>query len=315
LYLITAYYAGLYDRWYRRTELIKSTVIATLVLLAVYSLLPEQYRFSRAIILFGAILSLIVIGLLRRLLIATGVLTSSRLKEGHANTLIVGSEPEFEEAYQLLKTAGLEEKVLGRIAVSEGDAGAIGHWSRLHTFGKTVPFSEAVFCEGTLSFRDIIHQMPGTPAHVRIRIHSKGSKSIVGSDSRESAGEAVSGDYMIRLSDPYQRRIKRLQDIMIAFAALVSFPVHLILVKKPLRFLGNCLSVLFARKTWVGYAGNGSNLPPLRRAIVSCNGIPATVRQELPEQSLQIIDYWYARDYDSYNDIKILLKTYRRLGD
>ena len=60
LYLITAYYAGLYDRWYKRSELVRSTLVATIVLLAVYSLLPEQYRFSRAIILFGAILVLYI---------------------------------------------------------------------------------------------------------------------------------------------------------------------------------------------------------------------------------------------------------------
>ena len=47
LYLVTAYYAGLYDRWYKRSELVRSTLIATIVLLAVYSLLPEQYRFSQ----------------------------------------------------------------------------------------------------------------------------------------------------------------------------------------------------------------------------------------------------------------------------
>ncbi|HRO68731.1 MAG TPA: glycosyltransferase, partial [Chitinophagaceae bacterium] len=78
LYLIAAYYAGLYDRWYKRSELISSTLIATLVLLAGYSLLPEQYRFSRAIILFGAALSFVLIGVLRRFLIATKVLTSSK---------------------------------------------------------------------------------------------------------------------------------------------------------------------------------------------------------------------------------------------
>ena len=43
-------------------------LIATIVLLAAYSLLPEQYRFSRAIILFGAILSFILIGILRWIL-------------------------------------------------------------------------------------------------------------------------------------------------------------------------------------------------------------------------------------------------------
>ena len=31
LYLITAYYAGLYDRWYKRSELVRSTLIATIV--------------------------------------------------------------------------------------------------------------------------------------------------------------------------------------------------------------------------------------------------------------------------------------------
>ena len=80
-YLITAYYAGLYDRWYKRSELVRSTLIATIVLLAAYSLLPEQYRFSRAIILFGAILSFILIGLLRRILVHTRVLTASNERE------------------------------------------------------------------------------------------------------------------------------------------------------------------------------------------------------------------------------------------
>lgn len=64
-YLISAYYAGLYDRWYKRSELVRSTLIATLVLLAAYALLPEHYRFSRAIILFGALLAFALISLLR----------------------------------------------------------------------------------------------------------------------------------------------------------------------------------------------------------------------------------------------------------
>jgi GT2 family glycosyltransferase len=78
LYLIAAYYAGLYDRWYKRSELVRSTLIATIVLLAAYSLLPENYRFSRAVILFGAVLSFILIGLLRRILVQTKVLESNK---------------------------------------------------------------------------------------------------------------------------------------------------------------------------------------------------------------------------------------------
>ena len=314
LYLITAYYAGLYDRWYKRSELVRSTLIATIVLLAVYSLLPEHYRFSRAIILFGAVLSFILIGLLRRLLIATQVLTSHKQQEGHANTLIIASAKEYDEAVQLMKDAGMQEKILGRVAVSENDPSAIGYWSRLDMLLQAVPFREAIFCEGTLSFENIILALQKSPDNIKIRIHAKGSHSIVGSDSKESSGEAVSKENGIKLADPYNRRLKRLQDVIVSVFALVSFPVHLIGVKKPLPFFGNCVAVLLAKKTWVGYVTQEKNLPRLRKAVIACNGIPVNTKQELPEQSLQMVDYWYARDYEPSNDIKIIWKMYRSLG-
>jgi GT2 family glycosyltransferase len=56
-YLIAAYYAGLYDKWFKRSYLFSSTLTATVVLLAAYALLPEDYRFSRGIVLFGAFLA------------------------------------------------------------------------------------------------------------------------------------------------------------------------------------------------------------------------------------------------------------------
>jgi GT2 family glycosyltransferase len=314
LYLITSYYAGLYDRWYKRSELARSTLIATIVLLAVYSLLPEQYRFSRAIILFGAILSFVVIGLLRRVLVATNVLTSSKQKEEHANTMIIGSEKEYDEAVQLMNEAGLQEKVLGRVAVNPDDTSAIGYWSKLDMLSQAVPFREAVFCEGTLSFKDIITALQKAPVNIKIRIHAGGSHSIIGSDSKETSGEAVSKENGIKLADPYNRRIKRLQDVVVSLLALISFPVHLIAVKKPFHFFANCFAVLFAQKTWVGYSTQEKSLPQLRRPVIACNGIPNNVKQELPEQSLQMVDYWYARDYEPSNDMKILFKTYRRLG-
>lgn len=314
LYLIVAYYAGLYDRWYKRSELVKSTLIATIVLLAGYSLLPEQYRFSRAVILFGAVLSFILTGLLRRLLIAAKVLTSGKHQEEHANTLIIGSPKEYEEAVQVMNDAGMKEKVFGRVAVIKNDVSAIGYWCGLNMLSDAVAFREAVFCEGTLSFKNIIESVHQAGDDIKIKIHAAGSGSIVGSDSKDSSGEAVSKENGFKLSDPYNRRLKRLQDILVSLLALISFPVHLIGVQKPFQFFAHCFTVLFAQKTWVGYATEGKNLPPLRKAVMTCNGMPATIRQELPQQSLQMVDYWYARDYDPSQDIKILWRMYKRLG-
>ena len=314
LYLITAYYAGLYDRWYKRSELVRSTMVATIVLLAVYSLLPEEYRFSRAIILFGAILSFIVIGLLRRLLIATNVLTRGKQQEGHANTLIIGSAIEYEEAMQLMKDAGMQEKILGRVAVNSNDPSAIGYWSKLDMISQAVPFREVIFCEGTLSFKNIINTVQKPLGGVKVKIHAAGSHSIVGSNSKENSGEAISKENGMKLADPYYLRLKRLQDIVVSLLALLSFPVHLIGVRKPFQFFVYCFTVLFAQKTWVGYAIEEKNLPILRKPIIACNGVPLTIKQELPEQSLQRLDYWYARDYELSKDIKIIWKVYRKLG-
>jgi GT2 family glycosyltransferase len=46
-YLITAYYAGLYDRWYKRSELVQSTLIATIILLAGYALTSGTVPFFK----------------------------------------------------------------------------------------------------------------------------------------------------------------------------------------------------------------------------------------------------------------------------
>jgi len=314
LYLITAYYAGLYDRGYKRSELVRSTLVATIVLLAVYSLLPEQYRFSRAIILFGAILSFILIGLLRQLLVQTKVLSGRTENGEHANTLIIASAKEYEQAVQLMKEAGMEEKVLGRVAVTEDDRLAIGYWSGLDKLSYAVPFKEAVFCEGTLSFKNIIAAIEKSAGKIKFKIHASGSQSIVGSDSKDSSGEALSKENGVRLAEPYNLRLKRLQDIGISLFSILTFPVHLIAVKKPFHFLANCVMVLLAQKTWVGYAVDEKNLPPLRKAVMACNGIPFSSKQELPLPGLQMVDYWYARDYQPSQDLRIISKSYRRLG-
>jgi GT2 family glycosyltransferase len=315
VYLLAAWYAGLYDRWYKKSELIGSTIIATVVMLAVYALLPEQYRFSRGIILFGAILAFILISILRWILVRGGVISSGNEKKDHANTLVVGSAEEYKKVLQLMEDAGMKEKVLGRIAVTENDLEAIGYWSRLDITYQSVPFNEIIFCEGSLSFKNIIGSLQQIKDKVKIKIHAADSQSIVGSDSKDTTGESLSKENGYRLANPYNRRLKRLVDVCIALAGLLSFPIQLVAVRKPISFFGNCIAVLFGRKTWIGYAATEKNLPLLRKAVIACNGIPVSIKQELPIESLQMVDYWYARDYEPATDLKLVWKIYRRLGD
>ncbi len=313
-YLISAYYAGLYDRWYKRSELVRSTLIATLVLLAAYALLPEHYRFSRAIILFGALLAFALISLLRWLLIKTEVLNSDKEKQNRYTTVVAGTKDEYRQIMELLQAAGLQQRVLGRVDPSGTDANSLGSVNNLAQLVSTVPFREIIFCEGKLSFTEIINTIQRLPRGVVAKIHAESSHSIVGSCSGNTAGEIVTKENGFKLADPYNRRIKRLIDAGLALLALITFPVHLFLVKKPGSFLTNCFKVLFAQKTWVGYAVPDKNLPPLKQPVLASNGIPATTTQQLPKESLQMMDYWYARDYEPATDLKIIRKMYRGLG-
>ena len=313
-YLITAYYAGLYDRWYKWSELFRSSVVATIVLLAAYAMLPEQYRFSRAILLFGAMLAFALISLLRWILIQLNVLNSNKDRDEHTQTVIAGSVVEFEAAKQLLKDAGLQQRVVGRVTVAADDNDGIGSVKNIKSLSTVIPFREIIFCQGALSYAAIIESIQQLPSSVNSMIHAHGTTSIVGSNSKDSSGEVVSKENGFKLSDPYNRRIKRLIDVSISIFSLITFPVHLLFVKKPFSFFRNCFQVLFAKKTWIGYAVSEKNLPVLHDAVISCNGIPADNKQQLPRESLQMMDYWYARDYEPMNDFKLIRRMYRSLG-
>lgn len=311
-YLLAAYYAGLYDRWYKRSELISSMLFATLILLAAYALLPESVRFSRGILLFGSLLAFLFISILRWILIRTAVLSSNEHKEENANTLIVGSVAEYKQTAELIKEAGLHEKILGRVAIEENDAAAVGHLKKINELSRSIPFRELIFCEGNLSFSTIIQTVQQLPSGIRIKFHVSGSNSIVGSDSRNTSGEAVSKENGYKLANPHNRRLKRLMDVFVAVFSLITFPLHFFIVKKPFQFFANCFAVLFAKKTWIGYTVEEKRLPFLRKGVIACNG--ATSPQKLPTESLQMMDYWYARDYEPMGDLKLIWKMFRNLG-
>lgn len=313
-YLITAYYAGLYDRWYKRSELVRSSVIAGIVLLAAYSLLPEQFRFSRAIILFGALLAFILIASLRWVLVKARVLSSNKEKGEKYNTVIAASPSEFELTRQLLKEAGLQQRILGRLSVNVDEENAVGLLSKVQSVSASVPFREIIYCQGALSYAAIIESIQQLPKKINVKIHSAGSSSIVGSDSKDSSGESVSKENGYKLADPYNRRLKRLADVAISFFCISTFPFHLFFVKRPLSFFANCVKVLFAKKTWIGYTGDQNNLPPLPPAVIACNGVALTTKQPLPQESLYMMDYWYARDYEPLTDLKLIWRVYKNLG-
>lgn len=315
VYLTVAYYAGLYNKGYRKWNLVRSTVIATLVLLALYALLPEGLRFSRGIVLFGALLALGLISIFRFVLVRTGLLKEVSYKSAHPYIVVAASASEFSAMNAFFEKNNLTSIIIGRLAIDDKDiSGTIAPLTSINEVAAAIGAQEVIFCAGTLSYKQIISFTATLDGSLRLRFRAVGSCSIVGSDSSTASGETLSAETHFNLSVPHNLRLKRGLDVVIALVLILSFPLHLFLVKHPFTLFRNCFRVLFGQKTWIGYISTNKKLPPLRPRVLPVNGIPKGVTQTLAVENLQAIDYWYARDYEPAQDVNIILKHYKHLG-
>jgi hypothetical protein len=314
VYLIVGYYTGLYNKYYRKVDLLRSSLIATLVLLAFYALLPEKFRFSRGILSFGALLAFLIISISRWIMLRMQLVQEPAEKKEEPYIIIAGTTAEFYEVQQMLKKHELTTKILGRVSIDSDRQNTIAHIDNLQETANALNANEIIFCAGNLTYAFIIQTIQTTKKDLRLRFHAVGSNSIVGSDSRAATGKVISLDQQFNLSDARYRRLKRLIDLVMAILFLITFPIHLFLNKKPGIFFNNCLEVIAGKKTWIGYINENEMLPSLRLSVLSPSGTIKALTQSLPQESKTLIDYWYAKNYEPIRDILLILKNYSKLG-
>ncbi len=313
IFLLSAFYSGLYDKGYKQSRLVRSTLIAGLVLLSGYGLLPETIRFSRGILVFGIVLAFIMMNIMRQLFIKWGLLETSDENEERRQTIVVAGEKDFVAIAGLMQKAGMPERVLGRVDIHlTGTGSVLGNMEQLPGLVKKYRVKEIIFCENGLSFKEIINSIEKLRPGVRNKFHASGSRSIVGSDHKNVTGDYVAVSKKYTISKPVNRRNKRLIDICIALFFIISFPIHLMLQKSPSRFYKNVFAVLFRQKTWIGYALPLNALPVIRKGVLTSTAFPASLN-ELPDESLRKSDEWYAEGYSTLLDLQKIRSGYKFL--
>ncbi len=307
IYLLVAYYAGLYNKTFRQKNLVRSSLIATLTLLAGYALLPEHYRFSRGIILFGSLLSFILIFSFRLLLLKGKLLQRPPLSASKPYILVAGSEKEYNEVMHILRQQKLHTKIIDRLSFDK-DTNASTLLQNIESITLASNARELIMCAGEMPTRrmiDLIQQIT-----ISVWFHMAGSSSIVGSDLSYTSGEVLTAEESFNLAMPHKKRIKRLLDVVTAICFLISMPLHFFTMQQPWSFIRNCISVLMGRKTWIGYHTSGSGLPSLRQAVISESG----PQKETSLENAARLDYWYARNYEPLHDLKLIIRNYKNLG-
>lgn len=314
IFLTASYFAGLYDNGYKQSRLNKSTLTAMLVILSVYSLLPESLRFSRGILFFGTLLAFVFMSIMRLLLLKSNIIENALVKDEVNETIIAGTETEFDEVVALLEKADMQERVFGRIETGNiEEKKTIGKLDDLAGLLKQFPVKEIIFCEGSLSFKKIIESTSLLPRRMRIKIFTTCSNTLIGSESKNTTGKFLSGELNYSLNFPVNRRNKNLIDVALAVFFLITFPFHFILKNHPLFFFQNVFAVLFRRKTWIGYAIEEKDLPPLKKGVLTSTGLPPSLNTLSPK-NLRAADILYAKGFHYLKDLKVVWSNYRLLS-
>ena len=314
LWLASLYLNSAYDQPYRALKVTRGMFIGTIAILAYYGLLPPEYRFSRAIIIFSAFAGTGLLLGLHEVLYRMGILKFIPYDKLPHKAVIVASEEAYKQTAETLQKVHYAPELSGRISHEDDRNNALASLPEMKELLFTTGVNEVIFCINGLTYQEVFTQMQHCGKDYEYKIHLPGSQSFVGSNSSSTSGDLYTIDRSYNLSDFAQVRNKRMVDLASSLVLLVLFPVTFFLVKRPGQFLANCFKALFGSMSWVGYAPMSSlqHLPAIKKGIIP----PYNILQgyEPSEDVKKQVNNTYAQHYAALNDISLLLKNFKYLG-
>ncbi len=322
LYVITwiagVYLNGGYEKPTRVFNILKGVVIGSVVILVGYSLVPEQYRFSRAIILLGSVWAVFSIPIMRLLLQKISGKQLISINQENRRILIAGKLDEALRVEQLIKQTSGRIAYLGFVAPVDADLKGdkyVGTVENLYDIIRIFSIDEVIFCSRDISGNDIFKKMTElNPTKVEIKIAPTESEFVIGSNSIDSQGSWYTIQFN-EISKPANKRAKRLLDITVAFLLLLLSPILIWMVHRRQHYLKNIFSVLTGRKTWVGYDARipVDHLPKLKNSVIKTT--LGSGLKENNDTALNHINQLYAKNYNVWNDLQFIIYGYRSLGN
>lgn len=316
VWVLSIWMYGGYERPYRLARIIRGVFAGTVVILAVYALLPEHLRFSRFLTVVGSTWAIVSAALVRSIinLIIYKTLYPDNLEQ--KRILVIGSKEEGKRVKELIHQSPVKTAYLGFIDPKPGDDSDgefAGNISRLKEMVEVFGINELIFCGKDLSSGEIMsHMMRINHPELEYKIAPPESLFIIGSNSIQTSGEL----YAIGLNavnKPENRRKKRTLDVLVSLVLLVLSPLVLV-CRNPVGALTNAWACLVGKKTWVGYIPEfvPPSLPRLKEGILNPLDVYPDFRNDTQTGVQRNI--LYAKDYRVMNDLVLIIRSFRLLG-
>lgn len=297
-------YSGGYDRPIKLFDYLKGAAAGTVIILVAYALLPDQYRFSRLLILVGGGLVALYYILIRLLL---SRLIPSKIKLGfndNKHFAIVGDSEEISRVENLLHQTNNKIKKVWRI---EKDGNA---QNKIEEFANLNKECEIIFCAKNNSAQEIISSMLNLNAkNVDFKIAQPDTLYLIGSNSIETKGDLYTVN-INSITNANKRRNKRTFDLFISLFLLLLSPILIFGFKNKSSFIKNLFQVFIGKASFVGYDQlDHQHLPKIKPGILH----PSDKIKHREESMIGKINLIYARDYKIREDLSILLKSFYNL--
>ncbi len=311
---LSIWLSGGYAKPVNRSRLNRGIVIGLVVILLVYALLPETMRFSRAVVVLGAVWALFIVNALRHLLAKTNLLEVESHRLGR-RIAIVGGPQECERVLGMVLSVSTTREFVGLISTkqveNEGQKfiGTIRDLPELLTIYRV---SEVIFCAKDIPADHIIDWMNRLQEmQLEFKIVPEDSLSLIGSNSIFTTDDL----YAIPVQSVFQkryRRQKRVFDVVCATLLLLFLGIDIWFVKSRGDFVKNLFAVLLGRKSWVGVRSAASDASTLLPGVL--HPADAYPGSRFSDEMLSCLEELYLRDYSVHTDLAIMAKGFRELG-
>lgn len=319
IWLLCMYLRGTYDKNSQFRQLWSALIFGTVLVAALYGFLPEELRYSRMLIILGGIWAIVATSGIRLLKSAIKYKNIFHAVNPHQrNTIIVGGQEEGQRALNILYNFGTQFNYLGFISLQKEAANTphyLGNISDLDNLLQAFEATEIIFTAKDISNKAIIDIMDKYSNKYEYKILQADSDSIIGSNSKNTAGDLYAVGISYKLNNLTERRNKRLLDISCAILFLIFSPILIFFVKGDMAFFSNLFQVLFGKATFVGYNENGKikDLPKLAKGILKSTS--ALNFQAMDTNLIEKVNLFYAKDYSVYKDINIIVKNMTKLSN
>lgn len=322
IWIISMACCGSYKKPVTAAKSNKGILIGTVIILLIYALLPETYRFSRAVTILGAMWTMLVVNLIRYIMRRFNIDSTLFGGKDKRRIAVIGQGEEAARVAALVRVVNRKCDFIGIVrsddskdeTQAENGFRQLGKISQLQDIISIYHINEVVFCSKDIPADNIISLMTQLQeCLVEYKIAPEESDSIIGSNNINTYDE-IYGVHVNSITKASNRRKKRAFDIIVSLLLLLFLVFDLWFVKRKKNFIHNIFEVLKGKKSWVGCqkTDEGENLPELRPGVLYPTD--AFTFSQADPSLVHKVNVLYLQDYSVLTDLNILYRGFRDLG-